>query len=87
MGNIISPNAVTENFSKILERNGLRHIRFHDLRHPYVKHTTKKKIVEISDYRLNSPRFYYTNFVDIIVLYEMMNSFYLPIHLCSAFLE
>lgn len=33
MGNIISPNAVTENFSKILERNGLRHIRFHDLRH------------------------------------------------------
>ena len=42
MGNIISPNSVTENFSKILERNGLRHIRFHDLRHPYVKHTTKK---------------------------------------------
>ena len=33
MGNIISPNAVTENFSKILERNCLRHIRFHDLRH------------------------------------------------------
>ena len=41
MGNIISPNAVTENFSKILERNGLRHIRFHDLRHQYVKSTTK----------------------------------------------
>ncbi len=42
MGNIISPNSATENFSKILERNGLRHIRFHDLRHPYVKPTTKK---------------------------------------------
>ena len=69
------------------KKSGVKKIRVHDLRHPYVKHTTKKKIVEISDYRLNSPRFYYTNFVDIIVLYEMMNSFYLPIHLCSAFLE
>ena len=26
----------------LLEQHGLRHIRFHDLRHPYVKHTTKK---------------------------------------------
>lgn len=33
MGTIFNPNAVTENFSKILKRNGLRHIRFHDLRH------------------------------------------------------
>jgi integrase len=33
MGNIFRPNSVTENFSKILARNGLRHIRFHDLRH------------------------------------------------------
>lgn len=33
MGTIFNPNAVTENFSKILRRNGLRHIRFHDLRH------------------------------------------------------
>lgn len=29
MGTIFNPNAVTENFSKILKRNGLRHIRFH----------------------------------------------------------
>ena len=33
MGNIFTPHAVTDNFSRILERNGLRHIRFHDLRH------------------------------------------------------
>lgn len=33
MGNIFNPRSVTENFSKLLERNNLRHIRFHDLRH------------------------------------------------------
>lgn len=33
MGNIIKPSNVTSNFSSILEQNGMRHIRFHDLRH------------------------------------------------------
>lgn len=33
MGNIFNPRSVTDNFSKLLEQNGLRHIRFHDLRH------------------------------------------------------
>ena len=33
MGNILNPRSVTANFSKLLEQNGLRHIRFHDLRH------------------------------------------------------
>ena len=33
MGNIIPPNYVTEAFSKLLARHGMRHIRFHDLRH------------------------------------------------------
>ncbi len=33
MGNLYSPQTVTDNFSSILKRNGLRHIRFHDLRH------------------------------------------------------
>lgn len=41
IGNIIRPNYVSEQFPKLLEKNGLRPIRFHDLRHPYVKHTTK----------------------------------------------
>ncbi len=42
MGNLILPNAVTDGFAKLLADHGLRKIRFHDLRHPYVKHTTKK---------------------------------------------
>ena len=33
MGNLFTPQMVTENFSSILKQNGLRHIRFHDLRH------------------------------------------------------
>lgn len=33
MGNIIKPNYLTESFSSLLKKNGLRHIRFHDLRH------------------------------------------------------
>lgn len=33
MGNLILPNSVTEGFAKLLADNGLRKIRFHDLRH------------------------------------------------------
>ena len=33
MGNIFNPRNVSDNFSKLLERHKLRHIRFHDLRH------------------------------------------------------
>mgnify|MGYP002538326847 CR=1 FL=1 len=33
IGNIIRPNYVSEQFPKLLEKNGLRHIRFHDTRH------------------------------------------------------
>ena len=33
MGNLYTPQMVTGNFSSILKHNGLRHIRFHDLRH------------------------------------------------------
>ncbi|MCL2775250.1 MAG: tyrosine-type recombinase/integrase [Oscillospiraceae bacterium] len=32
-GKVIHPNYVTKRFTKLLERNGLPHIRFHDLRH------------------------------------------------------
>ena len=42
MGNLIQPDRVSEGFARLLKAHGLRHIRFHDLRHPYVKHTTKK---------------------------------------------
>jgi len=33
MGDIFSPGSVSSRFRKILEKNGLKHIRFHDLRH------------------------------------------------------
>ena len=42
LGERICPAYLSRSFSRILAQNGLRHIRFHDLRHPYVKHTTKK---------------------------------------------
>lgn len=42
LGELLRPSYVTDHFRELLEKYGLRHIRFHDLRHPYVKHTTKK---------------------------------------------
>lgn len=33
MGNLVSPHYLTATFPKLLEKNGLRRIRFHDLRH------------------------------------------------------
>ena len=33
MGNLFNPRNVSKNFAALLERNNLRHIRFHDLRH------------------------------------------------------
>ena len=33
MGTLISPNYLTDTFPKLLEKNGLRRIRYHDLRH------------------------------------------------------
>jgi integrase len=33
LGNILNPDYVTDTFGKIIKRNNLKHIRFHDLRH------------------------------------------------------
>ena len=33
MGNLLNPDYITQCFSRLLEKNELRHIRFHDLRH------------------------------------------------------
>ena len=41
-GGPISPDSVLRKFHGVLKRAGLPQVRFHDLRHPYVKHTTKK---------------------------------------------
>ena len=41
-GGPISPDSVLHMLHRVLKRTGLPKVRFHDLRHPYVKHTTKK---------------------------------------------
>ena len=42
IGELVKPGYLTQHFPLILQKNGMRKIRFHDLRHPYVKPTTKK---------------------------------------------
>lgn len=54
MGNLIQPDSVTTGFPQLLKENGLRRIRFHDLRHPYVKPTTKKFITFFEVFRAAS---------------------------------
>lgn len=46
MGERMKPGFLTQHFSILLKKNGLRKIRFHDLRHPYVKPTTKNIILQ-----------------------------------------
>ena len=42
-GDMYDPSTVRRIHKKLLERAGIdTDVRFHDLRHPYVKHTTKK---------------------------------------------
>ena len=41
-GQPIDPNSVTSWFPRFLREHDLPPVRFHSLRHPYVKHTTKK---------------------------------------------
>ena len=36
-GDLTSPDYVTDAFRRLVKKNKMRHIRFHDLRHPYVK--------------------------------------------------
>ena len=40
-GGMYHPDSVVNIHKKILKDAGLEHLRFHDLRHPYVKPTTK----------------------------------------------
>lgn len=50
-GQRISLNTVTNRFRALLQREGLPKIRFHDLRHPYVKHTTKIFSLRLMDFQ------------------------------------
>lgn len=40
-GAVMDPDNLSHRFSKILDYIGLDHVKFHALRHPYVKYTTK----------------------------------------------
>ena len=51
IGDLIKPHYVTESFPKLLKTNGMRQIRYHDLRHPYVKHTTKIFSLRLMDFQ------------------------------------
>lgn len=44
IGRLILPNRLTHNFIKIIKRNQLRHIRFHDLRHSCASIMLKKGV-------------------------------------------
>ena len=54
IGDLIKPHYVTESFPKLLKAKGMRQIRYHDLRHPYVKPTTKKFITFFEVFRAAS---------------------------------
>ena len=47
----ITPGVVRCRLQLILEHAGCKHVRFHDLRHPYVKHTTKIFSLRLMDFQ------------------------------------
>ena len=47
----VDPNAAYRHMKTLLQRAGLPRIRFHDLRHPYVKHTTKIFSLRLMDFQ------------------------------------
>ena len=51
LGERMRVNYLTSAFPKFLESHGLRRMRFHDLRHPYVKHTTKIFSLRLMDFQ------------------------------------
>ena len=51
LGERMRANYLTSAFPKFLESHGLRRMRFHDLRHPYVKHTTKIFSLRLMDFQ------------------------------------
>ena len=50
-GEMYHPDSVINIHKKILKDAGLEHLRFHDLRHPYVKPTTKKFATFFENFR------------------------------------
>ena len=50
-GEMYYPDSIVNIHKKILKDVGLEHLRFHDLRHPYVKHTTKIFSLRLMDFQ------------------------------------
>ena len=50
-GEMYHPDSVVNIHKKILKDAGLEHLGFHDLRHPYVKHTTKIFSLRLMDFQ------------------------------------
>ena len=50
-GTMFDPDSFRHTHEKILKAIGAEHIRFHDLRHPYVKHTTKIFSLRLMDFQ------------------------------------
>ena len=50
-GGPMSPDSVLHMLHRVLKRAGLPGVRFHDLRHPYVKHTTKIFSLRLMDFQ------------------------------------
>lgn len=50
-GSVMTPNYLTKNFRKIADSLGYYGLRLHDLRHPYVKHTTKIFSLRLMDFQ------------------------------------
>ena len=46
-----APDAAYRRMKQLMEQSGLPDIRFHDLRHPYVKHTTKIFSLRLMDFQ------------------------------------
>ena len=53
-GSPISASWVSSQFGKLLEDLDMPHIRFHDLRHPYVKYTTKIFSLRLMDFQVQA---------------------------------
>ena len=48
------PDSFRHTHDKILKAIGAEHIRFHDLRHPYVKHTTNNNLLQMQSLSIQS---------------------------------
>ncbi len=52
LGNLFTPSYVTNHFNWLLKRHGLKHIRFHDLRHTFASLliNNNKPLIEVSNF-------------------------------------